>query len=150
MNEDIKEAWLIAIRLLSRREYSQHEITLKLRAKQCEQSVIAETLNTLIKQGYQSDSRFSEHFTRFRASKGYGPKRIRQELRDKGVAEDVIEVGIEAAEIDWNQRAADVHAKKFKGEPAESWEEQGKQTRFLDYRGFTREQIEQCVHQREE
>lgn len=150
MNEEIKEAWLIATRLLSRREYSQHELTLKLRARQCEEHVIDATLQTLVEQGYQSDERFTEHFTRFRASKGYGPKRIHQELREKGVADDVIATGMEAAEIDWHQRAADVHAKKFKGEIASSWEEQGKQTRFLDYRGFTREQIELCVNQHEE
>ena len=150
MDEDIKEAWLIATRLLSRREYSQHEISLKLRARDCKESVIEETLSTLVEQGYQSDERFTEHFTRFRASKGYGPKRIRQELREKGVSADVIEAGRKAAEVDWFERVTDVHAKKFKGEAADSWEQQGKQTRFLDYRGFTREQIEHCVHQHEE
>lgn len=145
MTNAIKAARDIAIRLLSRREYSRQEIQQKLQQKGCEQSDIDQVLALLVESGAQSDERFAEHFARFRASKGYGPKRIRMELKEKGVDSSVIELGLELAEVNWYERAAEVYSKKFKGQVADSWEEKSRHSRFLAYRGFSREQIDACL-----
>jgi regulatory protein len=145
MTDDQKEAWKIATRMLSRREYTCKEIRQKLNKKGIHSEDADIVLEELIKNGYQSDERFAEHFTRFRASKGYGPKRIRLELKEKGVAAQLIEQGLEQAEVNWLERVAEVHEKKFKGQVADTWEEKNRQTRFLDYRGFTQEQIDSCI-----
>lgn len=145
MTNELKEARDIAIRMLSRREYSRREIQQKLQRHGCEQADIDQVLTLLIENGAQSDERFAEHFARFRASKGYGPKRIRMELKEKGVESQIIDQGLASAEVDWYGRAAEVCHKKFKGQVAESWEEKSRQSRFLDYRGFTREQIDACL-----
>ena len=39
---------------------------------------------------WQSDRRFAVSFTRERAMRGYGPVRIRYELRERGVVADVV------------------------------------------------------------
>jgi regulatory protein len=146
MDEDQKEAWNISVRLLSRREYTRKEIRLKLGQRGYPAELIDKVLEQLISNGYQSDARFAEHYTRFRASKGYGPKRIRLELQEKGVDAGLIDDGLLQSGVDWLARVAEVHSKKFKGQAADSWEEKSRQTRFLDYRGFTQEQIESCLH----
>jgi regulatory protein len=145
MDEELKEAWNIAVRLLSRREYSRHEIRLKLGQRGYATELIDKVLEQLITNGYQSDARFAEHYTRFRAGKGYGPKRIRLELQEKGVDAGLIDDALQEAGVDWLARVAEVHSKKFKGQSADSWEEKSRQTRFLDYRGFTPEQIASCL-----
>ena len=145
MTEDQKEARDIAIRMLSRREYSRLEIQQKLIRHGCHQDDIDSVLLMLADNGSQSDERFAEHYTRFRASKGYGPKRIRMELKEKGVDSLIIDHGLEQAEVDWRERAAEVCRKKFKDQNAVTWEEKSRQSRFLDYRGFTREQIDFCL-----
>ncbi len=145
MDEELKEAWNISVRLLSRREYTRKEIRLKLRQRDYTDALIDQVLEQLMTNGYQSDERFAEHYTRFRAGKGYGPKRIRVELQDKGVDDGLIDIGLQQSDVDWFERAAAVRDKKFKGQVADSWEERSRQTRFLDYRGFTREQIDACL-----
>jgi regulatory protein len=145
MTEDQKEARDIAVRMLSRREYSRLEIQQKLTRHGCHQGDIENVLTMLVDNGSQSDERFAQHYARFRASKGYGPKRIRLELKEKGVDSHVIDQGLEQAEVDWFERAAEVCRKKFKGQCADTWEEKSRQSRFLDYRGFTREQIDSCL-----
>ena len=95
MDEDLKEAWNISVRLLSRREYTRKEIRLKLGQRGYPAELIDKVLEQLISNGYQSDARFAEHYTRFRASKGYGPKRIRLELQEKGVDAGLIDDGLQ-------------------------------------------------------
>jgi len=145
MTEDQKEAWKIATRLLSRREYTRKEISQKLTKRGIQADDVDYVLNELMRNGYQSDERFAEHYTRFRASKGYGPRRIRLELQEKGVDAQLIEQGLALSEVNWLERIAEVREKKFKGQQADTWEERNRQIRFLDYRGFTQEQIDSCV-----
>lgn len=145
MTEDQIEARDIAMRMLNRREYSRREISQKLSQRGCQNEDIDVVLEMLGNHGYQSDERFAENYTRFRAGKGYGPKRIRLELKEKGVESQLIDQILAQAEIDWAGRVADVFRKKFKGQKAHTWEEKSRQSQFLDYRGFTRKQIELCI-----
>ena len=66
-------------------------------------------------------------------------------LKEKGVEVSIIDVAIEQSETDWYELVEQVRSKKFKGQVPLTWEEKGKQRQFLDYRGFTQEQIESCI-----
>ena len=59
-----------------------------------------------------------------------------------GLSFDTTDEGLQQAGIDWFTRAAEVRDKKFSGQTADNWEDRARQSRFLDYRGFTAEQIE--------
>ena len=144
-SDEQKKAWNEAIKILTRREHSAHEINHKLSSKGFFEEDIEQVLALLQEQGYQSDERYSEHYIRHRSNRGYGPRRIRMELKEKGVSSSTIQSEIEQAEVDWYELAEQVRAKKFKGLQAQTWEEKGKQKQFLDYRGFTQEQIESCI-----
>jgi regulatory protein len=73
--------------------------------------------------------------------KGYGPVRIGRELREKGVEPELIEELLAAPALDWLERAARVREKKFGRGKATNYREQARQARFLQYRGFSSEQI---------
>lgn len=92
-----------AIRLLSRREHSAAELRKKLLAKEWSPEEVDELLPGLQQQGFQSDQRFAESYTRMRSNKGYGPLRIDNELRERGVAESIRRECLRQAEQDWWQ-----------------------------------------------
>ena len=145
MDEPVKQAWQAAIGMLSRREYTCKEITDRLLKREFELDVINSVLKSLQDDGYQSDSRFTEQYIRYRGEKGYGPLRIRMELKEKGVDAELINLSLAETELDWYEIAARVRHKKFKGASASTWEDKMRQARFLNYRGFSQEQINVCL-----
>ena len=72
---------------------------------------------------------------------GYGPLRIRQELHLRGVADSLINELLEQEERDWFSRLRHVREKKFGPSLPSDFKEQARQSRFLQYRGFSAEQI---------
>ena len=97
-------------------------------------------------EGLQKDDRYAEVFIRSRAARGYGPRRIEQELKSHGVEQSLIRSALNAAEIDWDELACDTRRKKFRGHPSDA-QARAKQTRFLEYRGFDAAQIRQALRQ---
>ena len=92
-------------------------------------------------QGLQSDDRFTEAYIHSRIQRGYGPVRIRQELRERRVSGDLIDQYVDVSEFNWKQHALQVREKKFGHSLPSSYKDKAKQSRFLQYRGFTGDQI---------
>ena len=100
--------------LLARRDYSEAEIRQKMREKAFPDEDIEQAIAHCQQRNWQSDQRFAENYVRYRANRGYGIHRIKQELRQlKGVPDAVIEQAIAESEIDWTAIAQAVLAKKF-------------------------------------
>ena len=127
--------------LLARREHSAQELRLKLLARDYEPDEIDVAIERLVDEGLISDARFAEAFTASRVRKGQGPIRIRGELEQRGVADHLIDAGLEAAEVDWLTAAREVRVRKYGAERPTEYKERARQSRFLQYRGFTGEQI---------
>lgn len=98
-------------------------------------------LAALTAEGLQSDERFTESYVHHRIERGYGPVRIRQELRERGVSPETIDMVLAAADADWQANLAGVRRKKFGKAVPSDYEEQARQSRFLYSRGFSAEQI---------
>jgi regulatory protein len=98
--------------------------------------------SALIAQGVLSDERFAETLVRSRRRRGYGPVRIRKELSDKGLAAEAVDRSVDIRNGDWIDEIERVRRKKFGDQPPRRFEERAKQARFLQYRGFTYEQIQ--------
>lgn len=125
-----------AMNLLSRREHSLGELRQKLRRRFDDELEVETQLQRLIDEKLQSDARFAESFARMRAGRGYGPARVRQEMREKDLADADIARAFEAAELNWYTLAEEVFRKKF-GEPGPvDRKEQARRMRFMQYRGF--------------
>ncbi len=127
--------------LLARREHSRWELRHKLTAAGASGDVADETLDTLEEEDLLSDERFVEAFVASRARKGQGPVRIYQELDRRGVTESLIEDGIDEADVDWYELAAEVRTRKFGKKIPPDFPSRAKQMRFLEYRGFDSDQI---------
>ena len=89
-----------AMDFLARREHSRWELRHKVTAAGATGNLADEVLDALEAEGLLDDARFVESFVAARAVKGQGPVRISQELDRRGVAEPLIEDGIDEADVD--------------------------------------------------
>ena len=138
---------LNAMNLLARREHLREELKIKLikRFGAHVQAEVEEILENLETENLLSDERFVESYLRQRGNKGYGPDRIRQELRQKGAPSELISIAFEATEQDWVALAREVRCKKFGPQGPGDFKEKSKQIRFLMYRGFSGEYASLCL-----
>jgi regulatory protein len=146
--EDAEEARNVrehALELLARREHSTAELTRKLEVYGHPAELVGNTLKDLARSGELSDARFAESFMTNRVERGSGPLKIRAELRERGVDDEVIEAALTSEVHDWTALAAEARAKHFGAVVSESYAERGKQARFLRGRGFSGEQIKQAL-----
>lgn len=135
-----------AVDLLSRREHGTQELQLKLQRKGYCPEDTSSAIERLLSEGLLSDQRFAESYTRSRAGKGYGPGRIVQELRQKGVSDVIASEVVRSPEQDWLQVARRAYEKKFSGKPAD-FRERGKRINYMRYRGFSMDLMAQILDQ---
>jgi regulatory protein len=129
-----------AMNLLARREHSVAELVTKL-STDFEYDDIVIVINKLTEKNLQSDERFAENYLRYRSQRGFGYQKIRQELKERGVDAGLISETLAGSDIDWFALAVDARCKRFGEQQPEDFKERAKQQRFLQYRGFTHEQI---------
>ena len=140
-----RDARLAAMRLLTRREHSCQELHQKLKRKGFNESLVQQITDDLKQQGFLSDERFAESFLRFRRSKGNGPIRIQQELKQRGVSDEIIAATVVEDDSEWFDLACNVREKRFGKSLPESVAERAKQQRFLQYRGFNHQQLKHAL-----
>jgi len=142
MPKSIRTVRVAAMDYLSRREHATQELFQKLLAKEeYEADEISEALARLAEQGLLSDERFTEAFINQRINRGSGPLKIRSELRQKGVSDAMIGSLLNERDQQWQDSALAVRFKKYGLEPPGDLKETSRQTRFLQSRGFSTEQI---------
>ena len=93
-----------------------------------------------------SDDRFMESLIRARRERGYGPLRIQKELQEKGVAPEAIGQWLDVTGREWLEDIRRVQRKKFGARLPRNFAERARQARFLQYRGFTYDQIQQVLN----
>ncbi len=125
--------------LLARRDHSRRELRDKLRRRYSDETLIEEQIERLASEKLQSDERFAESFLRQRVGKGYGPLRIRQELKQRGIGEGLISWAFETASVEWSELAGSLVQRKFGPRPASDLKDKARRSRFLQYRGFSYE-----------
>ena len=136
----------VAVRLLARREHSAEEIRQKLVKREFEADEIATALLELKQGDWQSDERFTEAYIRSRRLKGFGPVRIASELRERGIDEVMAKHYLYADDSIWLQTLEQEYQKKYHGTEYEDFQEKAKRMRFLQYRGFSIDQINEVVN----
>ena len=129
--------------LLARREHSQYELHRKLKSQGYTDNLILDVLRELAQESLQSDARFTENYLRMRVNRGYGPLRIRAELRERGITEDIISQFLNENDKTWVTLAEQVLIKKFGKTLSKDFKARAKQLRFLQYRGFNFSYIDQ-------
>ena len=130
-----------ALALLARREHSRRELTRKLASRGFPDDVITPALDELERSGSLADARFTDSFVRSRVAKGQGPQRIRAELAQRGIGDSDADDALRGSDVDWRETIRGVRRKKFGAELPADYAERARQARFLQYRGFSSEQI---------
>ena len=123
-----------AMRMLARREYSRAELRARLLSHLQEGEDVEAVLDDLEQRNWLSDARAAELIVNTRRTR-FGAQRIAHEMRQKGLAEDLVGKalpGLKASEMD---AAHEVWQRKF-GTLPQNQQEKARQVRFLQSRGF--------------
>lgn len=123
-----------ALQYLARRDYARAELYQKLLPIAENPADIDLLLDDFSTRGWLSDSRFAMQWAHQRGNR-YGTRRLRQELRQKGVADETIAAALEEIAQSEESRARAVWQKKFGSPPVDN-REKVRQLRFLAARGF--------------
>ena len=130
---DIRRA---AMDLLARREHSKRELQQKLTLRFSNRDLINQAIEQLCEEHLQSDDRYAEAYLYSRAQRLYGPTRIRAEMRERGIADEIIAAAFLNADIDWQANLRKLETNKFGQKSPADLQEKAKRVRFLQYRGF--------------
>lgn len=139
-----------AMGLLARREHAYRELRQKLLKRYPDDSTLVDVvLDQLQAENLQSDARFAEAYVAMRKRKGFGPQRIIQELRDKGVNGELANAEVFDEQNDWTEAAFTSWSRKFtraaQGNTQRDLKEKAKQLRFLQYRGFSQDDYQHFI-----
>jgi regulatory protein len=140
---DPNHAQAFAIGLLARRDYSTAELRRKLSDRGYLEHAIEPVLIELAETRKLDDQRYGANVVAYRARRGQGPARIRNELRRSGLDDESIQAAVQGNEEapDFVALARQARIRKFGSELPSDWKERAKQARFLQYRGFSTDHI---------
>ncbi len=126
----------VAIAALSRREHSILEMRRKLKQKSFEDDEIDTCIEKLIHNNLLSEERFIESYINMRKRRGYGPGRIAQELRERGIDDADFADFLDRNNPDWHEVMRQQYRKKYGDKLADDYAEKVKRAKHLQSRGF--------------
>ncbi|MDF2530343.1 MAG: regulatory protein RecX [Gammaproteobacteria bacterium] len=145
--QDIKNK---AIGYLARCEHSRHELKHKLLQKFPKMELkIEQVLGELADKNLQSDRRFLESFIRHRAQSGYGLLRIKQELTQHHIDNDLLAEVLESLEIDWLEVLQYLYQKRYSRKPVTDYADKMKRSQYLYSHGFSHDEIKELWQNRD-
>jgi len=133
-----------AVGLLARREHSRAELARKLGQSGFDARDIQPLLDEFEEKRWLSDRRFAESYVADHRSRA-GAVKLAFDLRQRGVADNIIEAVLSDNRDSELERAQAVWQKKFGSAPTDMTE-RARQMRFLQSRGFGTEVIRRVIH----
>ncbi|MCD6539939.1 MAG: regulatory protein RecX, partial [Candidatus Omnitrophica bacterium] len=91
MGDELKKAKNLAFRLLKYRDRSEKEIVNRLKKKKVSREVIEKVIAELKSLSLLDDRKFAKSWIQERIRKGYGLLKIKVELKEKGIDQDLLE-----------------------------------------------------------
>ena len=143
-SDNVVELRARALRLLARREHTRQELESKLSPHAGSSEELKGLIAGLKQKNQLSEERFAEARAR-QLSRKFGAARIRQDLKAKGVSEELIERVSPADDL---ERARAILERKYRT-PATTREERAKRMRFLQGRGFSFDIIRSVLSSRD-
>ena len=129
-------AYTQAVRLLSAREHSRHELRQKMQTRGHERELIEAVLEYLCERDMQSDERYTEAFIRSRVLRLQGPMKILAQLSQRGIRVNNLDDFL-PADHDWDAMAAEVLSRGTPIHAADRQKRIEKAYRRLVNRGFS-------------
>lgn len=97
---DHKAARLAAGDLLSRRAWTELELTRRLVRRGAPPDVAEAVVADMVGRGYVDDAAFARHFVASRIARGYGPARLAADLRARGIPSAVVAAALADVDAD--------------------------------------------------
>ncbi|HEX5311789.1 recombination regulator RecX [Aquabacterium sp.] len=132
-----------ALKYLAAREHSRVELVRKLAPHAESQEEVEKVLDELESRGFLSAERFAESVVHRKAAR-YGAARVKAELSQHKLPEDVTRAVTQSLKETELERAQALWSKRF-GEVAQTPAELARQMRFLAGRGFSGDVIRRVV-----
>jgi len=139
-----KDIHQIALDYLARREHTRFTLHQKLMRKGFSHQSVEAVLDSLIQQGFLNEERFCEAFIQKRIRQGYGPIRITAECHQYGISNPIIFSQLPQDEEFWLTMINKIWQKKSSNKNNRVQQVQLRQIRYLQYRGFTLDQIKKA------
>ncbi len=131
----------VALALLAGRDFTRHELAERLARKGYPAALVEAVIAGLVAENLLREERYVEQFVSQHSRRGHGPVRIRQDLRQRGIGAETIDSALKAGEVDWTETARAARRRRFGAAIPGDHRERAKQARFLQYRGFSSDQI---------
>lgn len=146
---DLAELKHMALNWLSRRDYSEAQLSQRLSRQGGEADDIAKVIAWCKAENYLDQQRFISMLVRSRVNKGYGLGYIVQECRQQNISrEQVLQCAAEL-EIDWFALAQRLYRKKYGQSIVTEYKDKFKRMAYMQRRGFSNEQIQFAINQTE-
>jgi regulatory protein len=110
--DSLQKAKNYAFLLLKFRQRSEKEIYLRLKKKKFSQEIISQVLSFLRDKGFIDDQLFAKAWISSRLKKPLGLRRVREELKIKGIEKGIIEGEISAVKKDYSEADAVISVAK--------------------------------------
>lgn len=133
----------MAIRYLSRREYGIEELKRKLIQRGAKSDLAESVVSDCVEQNLVSDERFADMYVRTRIRRHFGPLKIRGELRQRGIGDQVIASAMLIEQDVWFDSAEHWAARRVHEHL--DFEARAKLHRSLMNRGFSHEQANVAI-----
>ncbi|MDP2941399.1 MAG: regulatory protein RecX [Candidatus Omnitrophota bacterium] len=137
-----------AFLLLKFRQRSEQEIREKLKRKKFSPEIIRETVIFLKEKAFLDDQIFAREWISSRLKRPLGIRRIRQELKLKGVPDKIIQSEIEQAGQDYREEAVVEAIAQEKAQRLKGLDPQKAKRRIYGYllrRGFSPDSVSEAV-----
>jgi regulatory protein len=149
-NDSYRKALNTALRILTRKDHSKHELSQKLKMRGYAGEIIDNVISECERFDYIDDERTTQVFIRQLQRKGYGRKRIQFELNSKGLRGEDLQAVLSKSisDADEYQSAEKIfrkQARRFDREK-DSIKRKDKIYRFLYGRGFSKAVISELIN----
>jgi len=139
---DLNHAHAYAVKLLARRDYSSVDLKKKLQERGYTEHAFEVVVDDMVWNNQLNDERYGQNVVAYRARRGHGPARIRNQLQKSGISRESIDEAVKGEEApDFLALARSVRTRKFGPEIPKDRKERARQARFLQYRGFSTDHI---------
>jgi regulatory protein len=133
-----------AVALLARRDYSSGELRARLVDKGHEVPVVEALVAEFAAKRLIDDARYAERYVAYKSARGQGPVRIRQDLKALGLPAELVSAALDSGP-DFPRLAAAARVRKFGRQPPKDYKDKARQARFLQYRGFSADDIRSAL-----
>lgn len=136
LESNLSKAKEKAFDIVSRKAVTEKELVQKLLDKGYDKIICDIVLETMLEYNYINDYDFCISFFDYAVAKGWGMMKIRNELKRKGVSDDVLAEALDEFEDSPEQRIYEILERRYDADELKDFKEKQRAVRFFASRGF--------------